>query len=64
MLLLIGGVLGSVAGVVGAALSDRDVGFRAWVDLTGAVAGFAGAFLATGLALFLRHLMARAREQS
>ena len=56
MLLVVGGVLGSAVGVIGATISDPEVGFPAWVDLTGVVAGFAIGFLATGLFLLLRHL--------
>jgi hypothetical protein len=53
---MVGGVLGSAVGVIGATISDPEVGFPAWVDLTGVVAGFALGVLATGLALLLRRL--------
>ena len=52
--LTIGGLLGSAAGVVGATISDPEVGFPAWVDLTGVVAGFGVGLLAAVLALGLR----------
>ena len=48
-LLVLGGLLGSAVGVVGATISDPEVGFPAWVDLTGVVVGFALGILATGL---------------
>jgi len=48
-LLVIGGFLGSVVGVIGASISDPEVGFPAWVDLTGVLAGFGVGVLATGL---------------
>jgi hypothetical protein len=51
--LTIGGRLGSAAGIIGAAISDPEVGFPAWVDLTGVVAGFGVGFLAAGLALLV-----------
>jgi hypothetical protein len=51
--LTIGGLLGSAAGVVGATISDPEVGFPAWVDLTGLVAGSGLGLLAAGLALAL-----------
>ena len=54
--LTIGGLLGSAAGVVGATISDPEVGFPAWVDLTGVVAGFGLGLLAAGLALALASL--------
>lgn len=54
---MVGGVLGSAVGVIGATISDPEVGFPAWVDLTGVVAGFALGVLATGLALLLRRLI-------
>jgi hypothetical protein len=31
---MVGGVLGSAVGVIGATISDPEVGFPAWVDLT------------------------------
>lgn len=51
--LTIGGLLGSAAGIIGATVSDPEVGFPAWVDLTGLVAGFGIGLLAAGLALAL-----------
>jgi hypothetical protein len=48
-LLAVGGLLGSAAGVVGATISDPAVGFPAWVDLTGVLAGFAIGVLVAGL---------------
>jgi hypothetical protein len=51
--LTIGGLLGSAAGIIGATISDPEVGFPAWVDLTGLVAGFGLGLLTTGLALAL-----------
>jgi hypothetical protein len=47
--LLLGGLLGSAVGVVGATISDPEVGFPAWVDLTGVVVGFALGVLAVAL---------------
>lgn len=49
--LVVGGCLGSAIGVVGASISDPEVGFPAWVDLTGVVAGFGLGILVTGLLL-------------
>lgn len=51
--LTIGGLLGSAAGVIGATITDPAVGFPAWVDLTGLVAGFGVGLLAAVLALAL-----------
>lgn len=48
-LLVVGGLLGSVAGVIGATISDPEVGFPAWVDLTGVLAGFGLGVLVAGL---------------
>jgi hypothetical protein len=48
-LLAVGCLLGSVAGVVGATISDPEVGFPAWVDLTGVLAGFALGVLVAGV---------------
>ena len=65
--LLIGGLLGSAAGVVGATISDPEVGFPAWVDLTGVVVGFGLGVLASGSALLFRRVRsgrARARVRS
>jgi pilus assembly protein TadC len=55
-LLVIGGLLGSVVGVIGASISDPEVGFPAWVDLTGVLAGFGLGVLATGLLATLTRL--------
>jgi Na+/proline symporter len=63
-LLVIGGLLGSVVGVIGASISDPEVGFPAWVDLTGVLAGFALGVLATGLLATLTRRGARARHAS
>jgi hypothetical protein len=49
--LIVGGCVGSATGVIGASISDPEVGFPAWVDLTGVVAGFGLGVLATGLLL-------------
>jgi hypothetical protein len=38
-LLVIGDLLGSAAGVIGATISEPEAGFPAWVDLTGVLAG-------------------------
>ena len=56
-LLVIGGLLGSAAGVIGATISDPEVGFPAWVDLTGVLAGSALGVLVAGLfaRLLARH---------
>jgi hypothetical protein len=59
---MVGGVLGSAVGVIGATISDPEVGFPAWVDLTGVVAGFALGVLVTGLALLLRRLIVSVRR--
>lgn len=48
-LLVVGGLLGSVAGVIGATISDPEVGFPAWVDLTGVLAGFGLGAIVAGL---------------
>lgn len=53
-LLIVGGCVGSVVGVIGASISDPEVGFPAWVDLTGVVCGFGLGVLATGLVVVLR----------
>lgn len=53
--LIVGGCVGSVVGVIGASISDPEVGFPAWVDLTGVVAGFGLGVLTTGLVVLLRH---------
>ena len=47
--LVIGGFLGSAVGVIGATISDPQVGFPAWVDLTGVLVGFALGVLVAGL---------------
>jgi hypothetical protein len=63
-LLMIGGLLGSAAGVIGATISDPKVGFPAWVDLTGVLAGFGLGVLATGLfATLMRRGARRARRR-
>ena len=62
-LLAVGGLLGSVAGVIGATISDPDVGFPAWVDLTGVLAGFALGVLAAGLLATARASRRPARER-
>jgi hypothetical protein len=49
-----GGILGSCVGVIGASISDPRVGFPAWVDLTGLMAGFGLGVLVTGTARLLR----------
>ena len=54
-LLIGGGCLGSVVGVIGASISDPQMGFPAWVDLTGVVAGFGLGVLTTALVVLLRH---------
>src|SRR5258708_40348053 len=46
-LLIAGGCIGSVVGVIGASISDPEVGFPAWVDLTGVVVGFGLGVLTT-----------------
>jgi hypothetical protein len=62
-LLTVGGPLGSAVGVIGATISDPGVGFPAWVDLTGVLAGFGLGVLVAGL--FAAALVARgtARER-
>jgi hypothetical protein len=55
--LLVGGCLGSVVGVIGASISDPEVGFPAWVDLTGIVAGFGLGVLVTGVVLLGRAML-------
>jgi len=52
-LLIGGGCLGSVVGVIGASISDPEVGFPAWVDLTGVVGGFGLGVLTTELVVLL-----------
>ncbi len=61
--LLLGGCLGSVTGVIGASISDPEVGFPAWVDLTGIVAGFGLGVVVTGLLLLGRATWSRRRAQ-
>jgi hypothetical protein len=61
-LLIAGGCLGSVVGVIGASVSDPEVGFPAWVDLTGVVVGFGLGVLTTGLVALLRHAMWSSRR--
>ena len=53
-MLLVGGMLGSCLGVIGASISDPKVGFPAWIDVTGVVAGFAIGVLVSGTATVLR----------
>jgi hypothetical protein len=53
-MLLVGGMLGSCLGVIGASISDPEVGFPAWIDLTGVVAGFGIGVLVSGTATVLR----------
>jgi hypothetical protein len=62
-LLAIGGVLGSVVGVIGATISDPEMGFPAWVDLTGVLAGFALGVLVTGLFAAARASRLSAQER-
>lgn len=62
-LLAIGGLLGSVAGVVGATISDPEVGFPAWVDLTGVLVGFALGVLVTGFFAAARASRRSAQER-
>ena len=62
-LLIVGGCLGSVVGVIGASISDPEVGFPAWVDLTGVVAGFGLGVLTTGLVVLLRHATWSSRKK-
>jgi hypothetical protein len=62
-MLLVGGCLGSVAGVIGASISDPEVGFPAWVDVTGVVAGFGLGVLVTGVVLLVRATWSKRREQ-
>jgi Na+/proline symporter len=62
-LLIAGGCLGSVVGVIGASISDPEVGFPAWVDLTGVVAGFGLGVLTTVLVALLRHAMWSSRRK-
>ena len=61
--LAVGGLLGSVAGVVGAAISDPEAGFPAWVDLTGVLAGFALGLLVAGLFVAARASRRSTRER-
>jgi len=61
--LLVGGCLGSATGVIGASISDPEVGFPAWVDLTGVVAGFGLGVLAAGLVLLGRATWSWRREE-
>jgi hypothetical protein len=53
-MLLVGGLLGSCVGVIGASISDPRVGFPAWIDLTGVVAGFGLGVLVSGTGAVLR----------
>jgi hypothetical protein len=61
--LLVGGCLGSVAGVIGASISDPEVGFPAWVDVTGVVAGFGLGVLVTGVVLLGRAMLSWRSEE-
>jgi len=61
--LLVGGCLGSVTGVIGASTSDPEMGFPAWVDLTGIVAGFGLGVVVAGLVLLGRATWSRRGEQ-
>jgi hypothetical protein len=61
--LIVGGCTGSAIGVIGASISDPEVGFPAWVDLTGVVAGFGLGVLATGLGLLGHATWSWRREQ-
>jgi hypothetical protein len=62
-LLAVGGLLGSVAGLVGATISDPEVGFPAWVDLTGVLAGFTLGVLVAGLFAAARASRRSAQER-
>jgi hypothetical protein len=62
-LLVVGGLMGSVVGVIGATITDPEVGFPAWVDLTGVLAGFGLGVLATGLFATARASHRAARER-
>jgi hypothetical protein len=62
-LLVVGGLLGSAAGVIGATISDPEVGFPAWVDLTGVLAGFALGVLVAGLFAAARASRRSAQER-
>jgi hypothetical protein len=62
-LLIAGGCLGGVVGVIGASISDPEVGFPAWVDLTGVLVGFGLGVLTTGLVVLLRHAMWSSRRK-
>lgn len=62
-LLVIGGLLGSTVGVIGATISDPEVGFPAWVDLTGVVVGFALGVLAIGLLAMATPCAARLKRR-
>ena len=54
-LLIAGGCLGSVVGVIGASISDPEMGFPAWVDLTGVVCGCGLGVLTAELVVLLRY---------
>lgn len=62
-LLAVGGLLGGFVGVVGATISDPEVGFPAWVDLTGVLAGFALGVLVAGLFAAARGSRRSAQER-
>lgn len=61
--LLVGGCLGSVVGVIGASIADPEVGFPAWVDVTGVVAGFGLGVLVTGVIRLGRATWSRRSER-
>ena len=50
-IVVLGGVVGGIAGVAGAAISEPGVGFPARVELTGVAAGFGVGASAVGLVL-------------
>jgi hypothetical protein len=54
--------MGSAVGVLGATISDPEVGFPAWGDLTGVVAGFGIGLLGAGLTLLLWRVFFRFRR--
>jgi len=58
-MLFVGGLLGSCVGVIGASISDPRVGFPAWIDLTGVVAGFGLGVLVSGTGVVLRSRRSR-----
>lgn len=60
--LVVGGCIGSAIGVIGASISDPRVGFPAWVDLTGVVAGFGLGVLAAGIVVLFRRALGSLRD--